>query len=161
MRLERGPLFLVREELAVRLRVRVEQDQSGTRHPDKWARVEPSAEESRRSIKVSRIEASRFEFRVSSFEFRVSGFGFRRNLFDVRLERGPLFLVREEVAVRRRVRVEEDQVRDQPLRRKILERGIDLWCVVCARKVNIRSPGKGDSNSHGARPVHKIISMIK
>ena len=29
------------------------------------------------------------------------------------------------------------------------------------RKVGIRLPGKGNSNSHGARPVHQIISMIK
>ena len=30
-----------------------------------------------------------------------------------------------------------------------------------ARKVNVRLPGKGNSNSHGARPVHLIITMIK
>jgi len=30
-----------------------------------------------------------------------------------------------------------------------------------SRKVDIRLPGKGDSNSHGARPVHLIIAMIK
>ena len=30
-----------------------------------------------------------------------------------------------------------------------------------ARKVDARLPGKGDSNSHGARPVHLIIAMIK
>jgi len=29
------------------------------------------------------------------------------------------------------------------------------------RKVDIRLPEKGNSNSHGARPVHFIISMIK
>ena len=29
------------------------------------------------------------------------------------------------------------------------------------RKVDIRLPGKGNSNSHGARLVHLIISMIK
>ena len=28
-------------------------------------------------------------------------------------------------------------------------------------KVNVRLPGKGNSNSHGARPVHLIITMIK
>ena len=28
-------------------------------------------------------------------------------------------------------------------------------------KVGIRLPGKGNSNAHGARPVHQIISMIK
>jgi len=30
-----------------------------------------------------------------------------------------------------------------------------------SRKVNVRIPGKGHSNSHGARPVHLIITMIK
>jgi len=29
------------------------------------------------------------------------------------------------------------------------------------RKVDVRLPGKGNSNSHGARPVYQIISMIK
>jgi len=29
------------------------------------------------------------------------------------------------------------------------------------RKVDVRPPGKGNSNSHGARPVHLIITMIK
>ena len=28
------------------------------------------------------------------------------------------------------------------------------------RKVDARLPGKGNSNSHGARPVHLIITMI-
>ena len=29
------------------------------------------------------------------------------------------------------------------------------------RKVDVRLPGKGNSNSHGARPVHLIITMLK
>jgi len=29
------------------------------------------------------------------------------------------------------------------------------------RKVDVRLPEKGNSNSHGARPVHLIITMIK
>ena len=29
------------------------------------------------------------------------------------------------------------------------------------RKVEVRLPGKENSNSHGARPVHLIITMIK
>jgi len=29
------------------------------------------------------------------------------------------------------------------------------------RKVDVRLPGKGNSNSHGGRPVHLIITMIK
>ena len=32
---------------------------------------------------------------------------------------------------------------------------------VSFRKVDARLPGKGNSNSHGARPVHLIITMIK
>ena len=34
-----------------------------------------------------------------------------------------------------------------------------LW--IGNRKVDITLLGKGNSNSHGARPVHLIISMIK
>ena len=34
-------------------------------------------------------------------------------------------------------------------------------CVGPARKVDVRLPGKGDSDSHGARPVHLIITKIK
>ena len=30
-----------------------------------------------------------------------------------------------------------------------------------SRKVDIMLPGKEDSNSHGARPVHQIISIIE
>ena len=30
-----------------------------------------------------------------------------------------------------------------------------------SRKVDVRLPGKENSNSHGARPVHLIITMIK
>jgi len=33
--------------------------------------------------------------------------------------------------------------------------------VAGSRKVDVRLPGKGNSNSHGARPVHLIITMIK
>ena len=29
------------------------------------------------------------------------------------------------------------------------------------RKVDVRLPGKGNSNSYGARPLHLIITMIK
>ena len=45
--------------------------------------------------------------------------------------------------------------------------GLDLAMLACAghqhspRKVYIRLPGTGNSNSHGTRPVHQIISMIK
>ena len=30
----------------------------------------------------------------------------------------------------------------------------------CAGGVDVRLPGKGNSNSHGARPVHLIITMM-
>jgi len=33
--------------------------------------------------------------------------------------------------------------------------------AVAYRKVDVRLPGKGNSNPHGARPVHLIITMIK
>jgi len=33
--------------------------------------------------------------------------------------------------------------------------------LLSSRKVDVRLPGKGNSNSHGARPVHLIITMIK
>ena len=37
------------------------------------------------------------------------------------------------------------------------------YCVSKAgtRKVDVRLPGKRNSNSHGARPIHLIITMIK
>ena len=31
---------------------------------------------------------------------------------------------------------------------------------LCTNKIDIRLPGKGNSNSHGARPAHQIISMM-
>ena len=34
-------------------------------------------------------------------------------------------------------------------------------CCVCVRKVDERQPRTGNSNSHGARLVHLIITMIK
>ena len=34
-------------------------------------------------------------------------------------------------------------------------------CGSLPRKVNVRLPEKGNLNSHGARPVHLIITMIK
>ena len=36
-----------------------------------------------------------------------------------------------------------------------------LCCLDLARKVDVRRPGKGNSNSHGSRPVHRIITMKK
>ena len=37
-------------------------------------------------------------------------------------------------------------------------RGLVIWGF--GRKVYIRLPAKGTSNSHGARPVHQLNSMI-
>ena len=43
-----------------------------------------------------------------------------------------------------------------------LQRFCELWDDLHqARKVDVRLPGKGDSNSHSARPFHLIITMIK
>ena len=48
--------------------------------------------------------------------------------------------------------------------------GSPVRCVFCpafpgvsdaCRKVDVRLPGKGNSNSHGARPVHLINTMIQ
>ena len=36
-----------------------------------------------------------------------------------------------------------------------------LGMTACARKVDIRLPGKGSSNLHGARPVHQIIAIMQ
>ena len=33
--------------------------------------------------------------------------------------------------------------------------------MTLVRKVDVRLPGKGNSNAHGARPVHQIIWMVK
>ena len=33
--------------------------------------------------------------------------------------------------------------------------------MIVVRKVDVRLPGKGNSDFHGARPVHLIITMIK
>ena len=40
---------------------------------------------------------------------------------------------------------------------------VDHSCQIypTLRKVDVRLPGKGNSNPHGARPVHLIITMIK
>ena len=45
-------------------------------------------------------------------------------------------------------------------------RFLETWTGSCVgttgyRKIDIRLPGNGNSNSHGARPVHRIILMIK
>ena len=35
------------------------------------------------------------------------------------------------------------------------------WVYIQPRKVDVKLPGKGKSNSHGARPVHVIITMME
>jgi len=42
-----------------------------------------------------------------------------------------------------------------------IREGVANGLVSSTRKVDVRLPGKGDPNSHGARPVHLIITMIK
>ena len=37
----------------------------------------------------------------------------------------------------------------------------DVSLALWARKVDIGLPAKGNSNCHGARPVHQTISMMK
>ena len=50
------------------------------------------------------------------------------------------------------------------LRCKVLGLGVRgagcISSVQSSRKVYVRLTGKGDSNSHGARPVHMIVIMI-
>ena len=41
-----------------------------------------------------------------------------------------------------------------------MQRFTPSYCGGCS-KVDIKLPGKGNSNSHGARPVHLIITMIQ
>ena len=43
----------------------------------------------------------------------------------------------------------------------IRAREIQRETCVSTRKVDMRLPGDLDSNSHGARPVHLIIAMVK
>ena len=50
--------------------------------------------------------------------------------------------------------------RPLPLR-PLRSSGVCRRCRVSTRKVEIRLPGKGNSLSHGARPDHRIVLMIK
>ena len=57
---------------------------------------------------------------------------------------------------------DEREGREESDRAEHDEAGVARHCHVSAfRKVDVRLPGKGNSNSHGARPVHLIITMIK
>ena len=46
-------------------------------------------------------------------------------------------------------------------RRACADQDFDIFRSAWYMKVDVRLPGKGNSNSHGARPVHLIITMIK
>jgi len=47
------------------------------------------------------------------------------------------------------------------VRNAVRERGArEGESASCHRKVDVRLPGKGNSKSHDARPVHIIITMI-
>ena len=56
-------------------------------------------------------------------------------------------------------KIDEDEVSDNP------PRCPEAWrretCCLHPRKVDIKLPGKGNSDYHGARPVHQIIKMMK
>ena len=78
-------------------------------------------------------------FGVSDFGFRISGSGFQVSGFGVHHWNFAPFLNLTSTA--------------SPLATGNL--------LPPARKVDVRLLGKGNSNSHGARPVHLIITMIK
>ena len=42
----------------------------------------------------------------------------------------------------------------------VSEKDLERSCVL-TNEIDMRLPEKGNSNSHGARPVHQIVSMIK
>ena len=50
---------------------------------------------------------------------------------------------------------------DRTILRGVVLRVVNPVHLEQHRKVDVRLPGKGSSNSHGARPVHLIITMIK
>ena len=66
-----------------------------------------------------------------------------------------------------------DHVGGEASRAELLDRMLRRLCLLLVRhrrhkrhlqsqwKVDVRLPGKGNPNSHGARPVHLIITMIK
>ena len=100
-------------------------------------------------VSGSRLRVSGFGYRVSGFGFRVSGFGFRiwsagpgdarpdSGKAGSRLETNITNSMAEATHFGAERRVRED------------------W------KVDVRLPGKGNSNSHGARPVHQTIAVMK
>ena len=64
-------------------------------------------------------------------------------------------------------RKKEEKEKQKEMKRKTnrnsgrWEHHIFLFLGMGTRKVDTRLPGKENSNSHGARPVHQIISSMK
>ena len=80
------------------------------------------------------LRVSGFRFRVSGFRFWVSGFGFRDS--DLNQKVSAILCKHSPRRAYNRTRL-------------------------LARKVDVGLPEKRNSNSHGARPVHLIITMTK
>jgi len=92
------------------------------------------------------FRVSGFGLRASGFGFRVSGFGFRVSGFDF-LVSGFCFRVS---GVSGGPHPEREDVRGLVLRPVLAHR----QPATTHRKVDIRLHGKGNANSHGARPVY-------
>ena len=103
----------------------------------------------------SRVQGS--GFRVHGAGFKVQGSGFRVQGVGCRvLGVGYLSFIVNELSV---VRPAPEYLRDALLERPLFGAVERLFHL--DRKVDVRLPGKENSNSHGARPVHQIIWMIK
>ena len=99
-----------------------------------------------------RFRISGYGFRFSGFRFLVSGLGY---VLTPREGGGALNLKREVHYPRVsgfRPRVSGFRFRALDLKHEVLS---------LPRKVCIRLPGKGNSNSHGARPIHLLIALNK
>ena len=59
------------------------------------------------------------------------------------------------------IRNPEPEIRNPESEIRNLEPNQLDGCKPGTWKVDVRLPGKGNSNSHGARPVHQIVSMMK
>ena len=105
-----------------------------------------------RGLGIQNFRSSGVEVRASDFGLRISGFGFRDSGFEFRVP-GSKFRVAG--------------LGSRGSCRRLRVQGFGVWVSgsgvwgVGSGKVDMRLPGKGDSKSHGARPVHQIISMIE
>ena len=114
----------------------------------------------------SKVSILGFGFRVSGFGFRVSGLGFRVWGFGVRLQGVgarhkdglPPPSAPTENTHSCGHRVSGTAFSSCGIGSGMRGLGIRTDPT---RKVDVRLPGKGNSNSHCARPVHLIITMIK